>query len=696
MMRKSALSLLVVAATVANAETNKLAPIQIFDSKNTLQETPGSGVVISKENLEETTPLSTQDALRKVPGIQAIETEGYGFYPRITVRGLGSDMSRKVLLLEDGAPVALGPYTDPSAYYSSPIERMESIEVLKGSGTLRFGPSTIGGAINSITRQAPATPGGRVQISSGSQDYQNFFGEYGGTWGEKTANLSVLRKEGDGWRNMPFELTDTMLKAGTAIGEKQFVSIKATHYDMQGRHTYQGLTAAEYDDDHTFNRAVNDKMFIKRSSVDLNHDLELGARTNLKTLAYWNTAQRDWWRQNYSFNAGTGQNQLGTTADGRLRSFDVYGVDSRLLHRTEVAGLKNEIEFGVRYHQEKMENLRVRAKGVRNYSTDGGFTNADYINGKREDDERTAQALALFLEDKIHFTDKLVVVPGVRVETYKQERDINLFRIAANNFARNESSKVSNTEIVPGIGTTYRLTQDVQLFAGVHKGFAPPRVQDAIANDGDAVDLKAERSTNYEIGVRGRHARGNFEATAFRLDFTNQIITQSESGGAGSQSTNAGDTLNQGIELGGDVFLGKGFTLAGNYTWLESAKLTSKRIIGGKNRDGNRLTYAPEHLVNLRLLYTKDKFYGNVGMSHVAEQYADLENTNDESANGRVGKIPSFTIFDLNLGYKVEKNVRLFAAVRNLLDKKYIASRAPEGIFPGMGRMGEVGLEYQF
>ncbi|HEX7763213.1 MAG TPA: TonB-dependent receptor plug domain-containing protein, partial [Cellvibrio sp.] len=108
--------------------------------------------VIDRKKLDQLQPLSTQDALRKSPGIHAVDTEGYGFYPRITIRGLGSDMSKGVLLVEDGSPIALGPYTDPATYYSPPIERMDSIEVLKGSGALRYGPSTIGGAINYITR----------------------------------------------------------------------------------------------------------------------------------------------------------------------------------------------------------------------------------------------------------------------------------------------------------------------------------------------------------------------------------------------------------------------------------------------------------------------------------------------------------------------------------------------------------------
>jgi Fe(3+) dicitrate transport protein len=685
---KSFLILSLFLSLQAHAENVAVLPtIQIFDQKNALDQTPGSGVIIDEKSIQETAPLSTQDMLRKVPGVQVVETEGYGFYPRITIRGLGSDMSKKVLLLEDGAPIALGPFTDPAAYYSPPVERFERIEILKGSGALRFGPSTIGGAINYITRNPPAEPAGKILVSGGEQGYRNVFAEYGGSWDKWVGGVSVLRKEGDGWRDMPFELTDVVAKAGRAIGDKNFVSIKATYYDLEGSHTYTGLTQREYREDYRQNKAKNDKMFLERKSVDLNHDLEISAKTRLKTLVYWNQVTRDWWRESFTFNAGTGLNEAQDVNQGRLRDFDVYGVDSRLVHAHDLFSIKSELELGIRYHNEVMENFRVDgiAGAPDRYRRNSALD-------PREDDTRKAQSVALFVENKFHVTEKLAVTPGVRVESYEQERDIAFF----GSTAVNEKSKISNTEIVPGIGAVYKLTKDQTVFAGVHRGFAPPRVQDVIDNDGVAADLDAERSVNFELGTRGRYSRGNYELTLFRLDFSNQLVQASQSGGAGTQLTNAGKTLNQGIEMGGDVSLNYGFSLAANYTWLETAKLDSTRIIGGVDRKGNRLTYAPEHLANVRLVYNKEKWNANFGFNYVSEQFADLQNTKEASANGLQGEIPSYMIWDITVGHHFSSSTRVYSAVRNLFDKQYISSRAPTGIFSGMGRMAEVGLEVKF
>ncbi|MDP3119796.1 MAG: TonB-dependent receptor [Sulfuricurvum sp.] len=687
MKTKSHISLALLAAmpmilqtSMSASEPVVLPAINIIGDTKILDDIPGSGEIIDSKKLEQTQPLSTQDALRRIAGVHVVDTEGYGFYPRITIRGIGSDMSKKVLLLEDGAPIALGPYTDPAAYYSPPIERMDSIEVLKGSGSLAFGPSTIGGAINYITRNPE---GGRIKVSGGTDNYRNMLAEYGGTWGDTTASVSVLHKQGDGWRDMPFEITDVVLKAGTAIDNKNFVGIKLTRFDQEATHTYLGLTEKEYEQNYQQNKAQNDKMYVKRDSIDLNHEYDFGSGS-WKTLAYWNTATRDWWRENFTFNAGTGVNGLTGQEQGRLREFDVMGIDSRVTFAHETFGIKNDTELGIRFHTEEMVNRRT------NNAPAGSHTITSPL---REDDTRKADAIALFAQNKFHVTDTTTITPGVRVESYEQTRDIRTW----DSVAKGTTTKTDNTEIIPGLGATHQLNSATTLFAGVHKGFAPATVADAVGNDGVSRDLDAEESINYEIGLRGKWEKGNYEVTLFRLDFKNQIVSTTESGGSGSSPlTNAGETLNQGIEFSADYSIGNGFTLAGNYTWLKDAKLNSTRLMNGIDRNGNRLTYAPEHLINAQFGYEAPRWNTNVGYSYVSEQFADLQNTENATANGKAGIIPSYGIWNVNARVKLNSNIDLFGSVRNLTDEKYIASRAPEGIFPGLGRMMEFGIEGRF
>ena len=361
------------------------------------------------------------------------------------------------------------------------------------------------------------------------------------------------------------------------------------------------------------------------------------------------------------------------------------GIDSRANFDFETLGIEHNAELGIKLHQETMKNKRGRTADEHTYAVDTSYTAGSYLNGIRENDTREAEALTLFAQDRLHLGENTTLTPGFRVEKYEQTRKIDSW----NGSATAISAKTDNTEFIPGIGATHKFAKEATLFAGAHKGFAPPRVADAIDNDGEAVALDAERSTNYEVGLRGRTEKTNYEVAFFRLDFKNQIAPSSESGG---QLTNAGETLNQGLELSGDIDLGAGFALNGNYTYLETAEIKSNN----EGKAGNRLNYTPEHLLNLMANYKEKDWGTGIGYSYVSEQFSDFDETKVGSADGKTGIIPSYNLWDVNAWYVLNKNAKLNLAIKNLTDEKYIASRAPGGINPGMGLNAQASLKVSF
>ncbi len=84
--------------------------------------------------LERSRVLTANESLRKVPGVNAREEEGFGLRPNIGIRGLNPTRSTKMTLLDDGIPLAYAPYGDNASYFHPPIDRYESIEVLKSAG----------------------------------------------------------------------------------------------------------------------------------------------------------------------------------------------------------------------------------------------------------------------------------------------------------------------------------------------------------------------------------------------------------------------------------------------------------------------------------------------------------------------------------------------------------------------------------
>jgi Fe(3+) dicitrate transport protein len=272
------------------------------------------------------------------------------------------------------------------------------------------------------------------------------------------------------------------------------------------------------------------------------------------------------------------------------------------------------------------------------------------------------------------------------------------------------------TELIPGLGINYSPNSSWTWFAGVHRGFAPPRTEDAIDNNGNSVELDAELSWNYELGLRSEPVSGlNLEFTFFRLDFENQIIAHSVAAGSAGPLTNAGQTLHQGGEFSTNLDLGKllkiwnGLKADFSYTYLPIARfegvrysaLTGSALLAGEPEQflvtGNRLTYAPEHVLSTGLEFShQEELDLRLEALYISQQFTDDRNTVEPTPNGRRGLIPEYTVFNASANYhwKAMKST-LFVSVKNIFDRLYMVDRS-RGVLPGMPRIIQAGLSRNF
>ena len=695
--------------------TGLLPRVQVIGDEDELQKIPGSGTVVNKEELEAARVFTTNEALRKVSGLNVRDEEGFALRPNIGIRGLNPNRSTKVLLLEDGIPLSFAPYGDNASYYHPPLERFNRIEVLKGAGQIKFGPQTVGGVINYITPEPPAEPGGSITLTGGNREYFNGHFQYGGFWGNAGFLMDYNRKQGQGARDNTYSTTnDLNLKNVLLLNNFHALTVKNNVYTEDSQVTYSGLTAAEYKEDPRQNPFKNDTMKAKRFGSSLAHAWYFQPGADVTTTVYGSIFQRDWWRQSSNSNqrpndaddtACGGMANLHTTCgnEGRLREYYTYGIEPRLKMEYFVKGEKQELNTGLRAHYEIQDRKQINGDFPKS-TTPGTSPNGGY----KEDNERRVTAYSAFIDHRFGW-GALSITPGARIEHMRFERTNRLLGTQANQ-GKGVSGHTELTEVVPGIGVNYEAPANTTFFTGVHKGFSPPRVEDIINNtNGTVVDLDPERSINYEAGVRSRPVPGlSLETTYFRMDFENQIVPASVAGGSGATLTNSGKTLHQGLEA--DIKLASGellgsqhnFYLTTAYTFLPTAKYVGTRYsaISGYSTQkvtGNRLPYAPEHLLTTTIGYSHPIGIDlRIEQVYVAAMFSDDLNTVTETANGQRGKIPGYAIYNAAVNYTYAPwGTTAFFTVKNLTDELYIADRT-RGILPGTPRLFQAGVQVKF
>ncbi|MCP5114786.1 MAG: TonB-dependent receptor plug domain-containing protein, partial [bacterium] len=204
------------------------------------------------------------------------------------------DRSRKVLMLEDGLPIALAPYGEPEMYYSPSIDRMERVEVLKGSGQIAHGPQTVGGVINFITPEPPQKFHGEVDLQGGDHGFFTGNGRLGGSNKDRSLGwlVNYLRKQGNGWRQFWFRINDVNTKFTLKPNDRNTLSVKLGAYDETSNSTYLGLTQPMFDQDPNQNAVPGDGLNVSRQSASLAHTYTINPGTLLSSAVYTYSTKR--------------------------------------------------------------------------------------------------------------------------------------------------------------------------------------------------------------------------------------------------------------------------------------------------------------------------------------------------------------------------------------------------------------------
>jgi Fe(3+) dicitrate transport protein len=699
-----------------NASAEPAAPrepveVRVIGSRpDALQRIPGSGTVITSQDMKRADPYSPEEMLRRVPGVQVRQDGESGNRLDIGIRGLDGGRSRRVLVLEDGIPIAVNPYGEPDLLYAPPIERMRGIEVVKGSGSILFGPQTIGGVVNFFTIAPEPREHLMLDAEGGQRGYARGIAQYGNTLGSARYVTQAFFKRGNGFRDQAFQAADVFGKIAFDTSKKGEATLKLGFHDEDAYADDVGLTRAMYAaNPRQPTLAPNDRMHQRRYEASVVQEQRFSPETKLRTLVYAYTTQRTWRRQKFlrtpfdptaqgapSFDYFVGDPSLpgggiyflnnDTIQDQR---YEVAGFEPRLEHRMRTGSVGHTIDLGG----------RLLGETAHYQQRTGDLPDSDSGANDSEEKHRTI-AVAAYLQDRVELLDKLLVTPGVRFEHAEFHRIV--LRQADKDV--NQPGDFGVSGFIPGAGMIYG-TRDAHVFAGVHVGWAPPRFAASFSPNGTPSQVDAEHSYNYELGTRvfyNKWIRG--EVTGFYSRFTNQVITGTGNGGGsdgGASLVNGGATQHAGAEGGATLMIGKALRwptfvdLGARYTFARATFLEGTYA-------GNLLPYAPLHSVNANLdidhrLGDGSFVGGQVAYAHVSSQFADSADTLKEDATGQYGLIPAHNIVDVTAHYRHKPSgLSLRLTVKNALDDVYIAGRRPQGISVAGFRQVMLGLRWDW
>ena len=92
-----------------------------------------------------------RQVLAKVPGIHIWESDPSGIQIGISARGLSPNRSWEFNVRQNGYDIAADPFGYPEAYYNPQLQAVQRIEIVRGQGSLQYGPQ-FGGLVNYILR----------------------------------------------------------------------------------------------------------------------------------------------------------------------------------------------------------------------------------------------------------------------------------------------------------------------------------------------------------------------------------------------------------------------------------------------------------------------------------------------------------------------------------------------------------------
>jgi Fe(3+) dicitrate transport protein len=727
-----AISALSTSLVHAQEQDASIEEVTIIGSREQALRLAGSAHYIGSDKLAQFAYSDIQRIAREVPGVSIQIEDGYGLRPNIGIRGVATERSGRITLLEDNVLIAPAPYSAPSAYYFPTVGRLSAIEVVKGPAAITQGPYTIGGALNMVSTPIPTPMSGNIITEAGEDSTYRVHATYGGRSASGFGFLLETHQwQSDGFQdidrsnnNTGLDVEDYTVKLSYAPNNSAHgIELKLQSTEQSSNQSYLGLTDRDFGNSafRRYGLSALDNIKTEHEQQILRYSYDISDSVDVSVTAYNNEHQRDWLKTEgidfdgssnaedfkrtswanviQAINSGTNlgglsPDQLQSILDGssdtpsgsiQLRSnnreYFSRGVQVGLNWNGMIGNSTHDLEFGIRLHEDEEDRLERNS----NYSqSNGALVLDDFgILGNAGNRVQEARALAIHIHDNIQLGD-WTLSPGLRYEDIEQKRT----RFADGALRTFRDARQNDTQVfLPGLGILYQVNDSLSVLGGAHKGFTAPS---------NSPNVNEETAINYELGFRYQNDSLSTELIGFMSDYDN-ILGECTSS-SGSDCT-IGDAFNgdaatvAGLELLVSANLARGgsykIPVSLSYTLIHGefdSDIADTDFFGSVSK-GDPLPYLPENQFLVSVGFEKNNWAAYVSGNYVDEvcvraSCGAFEKTDD-----------TFTI-DISANYQFNRALNVYARVENLTSEEDILGRQPYGARPNKDRTVTLGLRF--
>jgi Fe(3+) dicitrate transport protein len=641
---------------------------------------------------------NTRQLFAKVPGLSIWENDGSGIQTGIATRGLNPNRSWEFNVRQNGSDISSEVFGYPEAYFAPPSEALEKIEIVRGAGSLQYGPQ-FGGLLNYVTKKSLGDKAISMESTQtiGSFGLFNSFNAIGGSIKKFSYYAYVHQRSAQGWReNSAYRTRTASISMTYEFSKKWQLNAEYTNMNYLSQQA-GGLNELQFATDPRQSSRERNWFSTPWNTGSVQLTFTPSKTTQFTLKAFGIVAQRN----SVGFMKAITIKDTFNTLIGSYNPRQVdrdfynnYGVELRGIHRYQVLGNLSALSGGIRAYTGLTERMQ-RGIGSTGTDFDLSITSLQNLQEFGAHLNFGTQNIAAFAENMFQLTPKLSVTPGIRYEWISN---------TANGFINTSSTGLLEMQernrilILLGIGAEYQVGKTTNIYANFSEGYRPVSFSELTpAATTDIIDpnLKDASGYNADLGFRGSLFKSalKFDVGVFQLFYDNRVGTISLNNTP--YRTNIGASLSQGVEsyIELDImklmpqFSNLGLSVFGNYSYIDAryTRWDNPALVNDPNLTlvGKRVENAPQHMLRTGLTLKYRGFSSCLQYNYVSAVFTDAANSILANASSTTGQLPAYQIIDLNMTYQWAGIYQLRAGVNNLTNATYATRRA--GGYPGPG-----------